>query len=66
MPVVEVPIEVPDQPVYCGNCKSRDTWERNPSGDWEPYHIGYKCRVCGHTTLRAKKSGMRKNNEKQT
>lgn len=42
-------------PVYCKDCNSRDSWERNPEGDWLPRHLNYKCRICGHTTLRMKK-----------
>ena len=44
-------------PVYCGECRSQNSWERFPDGDilsvngkllWEKW----KCRTCGATTIR--------------
>ncbi len=43
--------------VYCKDCQSRNSWVRNPGRDYKdingkPIEYGYKCAVCGHTTLR--------------
>ena len=50
--------------VYCKDCQSRNSWVRNPARDikdinGKPIEYGYKCAVCGHTTLRpADKGGL--------
>ena len=43
--------------VYCKDCQSRNSWVRNPVRDIKDINgksieYGYKCTVCGHTTLR--------------
>jgi hypothetical protein len=42
--------------VYCKDCQSRNSWVRKPARDikdinGKPIECGYKCAVCGHTTL---------------
>lgn len=49
--------EMKDKPIYCRDCNSRDTWERAQDLDvtdsdtgkvlWE----GWRCGVCGATTI---------------
>jgi len=46
-----------DNLVYCKDCQSRNSWVRNPARDikdinGKPIEYGYRCAVCGHTTLR--------------
>ena len=49
-------IETNRHPVYCRECRSQDTFERNPDMDIKTesgraYMLSYKCRLCGHTAL---------------
>lgn len=46
-----------DNPIYCKDCNSYDTFILNPAGDvyddnknlmW----VSFKCKKCGHKTLR--------------
>lgn len=46
-----------EPPVYCSQCRSSRTWERDSKNDikditgvtlWERF----KCRICGNTTIR--------------
>jgi len=45
------------KPVYCRECKSRDSWERNPKKDIVGAETGkvmfeaWVCKVCGHKTI---------------
>lgn len=44
------------QPVYCRECKGRDTFKREPAGDYlaesgRAYMLRWRCEVCGHTTM---------------
>lgn len=44
------------KPVYCRDCKGRDTWERDPGNDIKGesgkvlFHR-WKCSKCGNTTI---------------
>ncbi len=45
-------------PIYCKDCNSRDMWERYPEHDvisesGNVMMVGYRCKVCGATTLRS-------------
>lgn len=45
-------------PIYCKDCNSRNSWERDRTRDVlsESDRImmrGYRCKVCGATTLRS-------------
>ena len=41
--------------VYCKDCHSRDSWQRDPVRDIHGADTGkvlwYKCKVCRHTTI---------------
>jgi len=44
------------KPVYCHECRSRDTFEKNKAGDIKTesgkvYMLGWRCSVCGHTSI---------------
>lgn len=43
-------------PVFCGDCRNPDTWERDPSRDvvqegGKVFEKSYRCRVCRATTF---------------
>ena len=47
---------IPTSPVYCKNCGSRNSWQRQPAQDimsesgkvlWERW----RCKICGATTI---------------
>ena len=47
------------KPVFCPDCRTRDTFERKPEGDWvnpegKVLWEVWVCKVCGHKTLRRK------------
>lgn len=44
------------KPVYCRECRSQNTWERNEDRDIKTesgkvYMLGWQCSVCGHTSI---------------
>lgn len=48
--------ETNHHPIFCRECRSRNTFERNPDKDikaesGQAYMLSWKCRICGHTTL---------------
>ena len=49
-------IETNHHPIYCRECRNRNSFERNPDKDIKTesdraFMLSWKCRVCGHTTL---------------
>jgi len=47
--------ETNHHPIYCRECHSQNSFERNPDKDikaesGQAFMLSWKCRVCGHTT----------------
>lgn len=48
--------QLDNRPVYCRECKSHKTFERNPDRDMKTesgltFMLSWQCKVCGHTSL---------------
>jgi len=49
-------IQTNRRPVYCHECRRKDTFERNPHKDMKTetgraFMLSWKCELCGHTAL---------------
>ena len=45
-----------NEPIYCKDCDSRNSWKRQPSGDvpfdsGKAFELCYECKVCHSKTL---------------
>lgn len=48
------------KPIFCHDCKARDSFERYTEGDIKPQNgeaflLKWRCRVCGHSSLTTNK-----------
>lgn len=53
-----------NKPIFCPDCKNRDTFERNHSKDrysedGKLLYEAYKCKVCGYSTIARPEGGAR-------
>ena len=60
--MVQVKEKLNKKPVYCRQCRSRDTWKRDPQRDVYSESGGllwkaWVCTTCGSKTLRPAKDG---------